>query len=58
MYLLPFLILCDCIIDIVQVEGAPAVLRKGVKKEEAEQIKEKLEAAGAKIVLDWMVLSV
>ena len=52
MYLLPFLILCDCIIDIVQVEGAPAVLRKGVKKEEAEQIKEKLEAAGAKIVLD------
>lgn len=26
------------------VEGAPAVLRKGVKKEEAEQIKAKLEA--------------
>ncbi|KAL4517547.1 hypothetical protein Ndes2526B_g00753 [Nannochloris sp. 'desiccata'] len=34
------------------VEGAPAVLRKGVKKEEAEQIKAKLEAAGAKIVLE------
>lgn len=34
------------------VEGAPAVLKKSVNKEEAEQLKSKLEAAGAKISLD------
>lgn len=34
------------------VEGAPAVVKKGVKKEEAEQIKATLEAAGAKVVLE------
>ena len=33
------------------VEGAPAVLRKGVKKEEAEQIKAKLEAGTQKAIL-------
>mmetsp|Transcript_22527 Transcript_22527/g.20012 ORF Transcript_22527/g.20012 Transcript_22527/m.20012 type:complete len:108 (+) Transcript_22527:160-483(+) len=30
-----------------QVEGAPVWIKKEVKKEDAEQIKEKLEAAGA-----------
>lgn len=34
------------------VEGAPAVVKKGVKKEEAEAIKAQLEAAGAKVVLE------
>tara|TARA_B100000700_G_scaffold273059_1_gene317114 strand:+ start:114 stop:488 length:375 start_codon:yes stop_codon:yes gene_type:complete len=33
------------------VEGAPKSLKKGVAKEEAEQIKTKLEAAGAKVEL-------
>lgn len=28
----------------VQVEGAPTLVKKGVKKEEAEEIKKKLEA--------------
>ena len=33
------------------VEGAPSTLREGVAKEEAEEIKKKLEEAGAKITL-------
>ena len=32
-----------------KVEGAPCVLKEGVKKEEAEEIKKKLEAVGAKV---------
>jgi large subunit ribosomal protein L7/L12 len=31
------------------VEGAPKTVKEGVKKEEAEQIKKKLEEAGAKV---------
>ena len=31
------------------VEGAPKTLKEGVTKEEAEEIKKKLEAAGAKV---------
>ena len=33
------------------VEGAPKELKTGVKKKEAEEIKKKLEAAGAKVEL-------
>jgi len=33
------------------VEGAPAVIKEGVKKEEAEEMKKKLEEAGAKVTL-------
>jgi len=33
------------------VEAAPKLVREGVKKEEAEEIKKKLEAAGAKVEL-------
>ena len=33
------------------VEGAPKTLKEGVKKEEAEEMKTKLEAAGAKVEL-------
>ena len=33
------------------VEGAPKPLKQGVKKEEAEQMKKSLEAAGAKVTL-------
>lgn len=33
------------------VDAAPKPIKEGVKKEEAEQIKQKLEAAGAKIEL-------
>ena len=33
------------------VEGAPKPLKKGVKKEEAEEMKKTLEAAGAKVTL-------
>lgn len=33
------------------VDGAPADLKSGVKKEEAEEIKKKLEEAGAKVEL-------
>ena len=33
------------------VEGAPKALKEGVKKEEAEEMKTKLEAAGAKVEL-------
>lgn len=31
------------------VEGAPKVVKEGVKKEEAEQLKKKLEEAGAQV---------
>ena len=33
------------------VEGAPKTVKEGVKKAEAEEIKKKLEAAGAKVEL-------
>jgi large subunit ribosomal protein L7/L12 len=33
------------------VEGAPIMVKEGLKKEEAEDIKKKLEAAGAKVTL-------
>lgn len=33
------------------VDGAPKVLKEGVKKEEAEAMKKKLEEAGAKVTL-------
>jgi large subunit ribosomal protein L7/L12 len=33
------------------VEGAPQPLKQGVSKEEAEELKKKLEAAGAKVEL-------
>ena len=33
------------------VDGAPSTLKEGVKKEEAEEIKKKLEAVGAKVEL-------
>lgn len=33
------------------VEGAPKTLKEGVNKEEAEEMKKKLEAAGAKVEL-------
>ncbi|TSC52980.1 MAG: 50S ribosomal protein L7/L12 [Parcubacteria group bacterium LiPW_39] len=31
------------------VDGAPKIVKEGVKKEEAEELKKKLEAAGAKV---------
>jgi large subunit ribosomal protein L7/L12 len=33
------------------VEGAPATLKAGVKKEEAEEMKAKIEEAGGKVAL-------
>jgi large subunit ribosomal protein L7/L12 len=33
------------------VDGAPKVVKEGVKKEEAEEVKKKLEEAGAKVTL-------
>lgn len=33
------------------VDGAPKVVKEGAKKEEAEEIKKKLEEAGAKVTL-------
>ena len=33
------------------VDGAPKVIKEGAKKEEAEELKKKLEAAGAKVEL-------
>lgn len=33
------------------VDGAPAMLKEGMKKEEAEDFKKKLEEAGAKVTL-------
>ncbi|MEI7689257.1 MAG: 50S ribosomal protein L7/L12 [Candidatus Nomurabacteria bacterium] len=33
------------------VDGAPSVLKEGLKKEDAEDFKKKLEAAGAKVTL-------
>ncbi|MCS7264341.1 MAG: 50S ribosomal protein L7/L12 [Armatimonadetes bacterium] len=34
------------------VEGAPSVLREGISKDEAQKIKEKLEAVGATVEID------
>ena len=34
------------------VEASPAVLKKGLKKEDAEAIKEKIEKVGGKVVLE------
>jgi len=34
------------------VESAPSVIREGVSKEEAQKIKEKLEAVGATVEID------
>jgi large subunit ribosomal protein L7/L12 len=34
------------------VEGAPTVIKKGLKKEDAEAIKEKIEKVGGKVVLE------
>jgi len=34
------------------VESAPKAVREAVAKEEAEQVKEKLEAAGAKAAIE------
>lgn len=33
------------------VEGAPAMLKEGMKKEEAEELKKKIEEAGGKVTL-------
>jgi large subunit ribosomal protein L7/L12 len=33
------------------VDGAPSILKEGLKKEDAEDFKKKLEAAGAKVTL-------
>lgn len=33
------------------VDGAPSMLKEGMKKEEAEEIKKKIEAAGGKVEL-------
>ncbi len=33
------------------VDGAPSMLKQGMKKEDAEELKTKLEAAGAKVTL-------
>ncbi len=33
------------------VDGAPAMIKQGVKKEEAEEIKKKIEEAGGKVTL-------
>lgn len=33
------------------VDGAPGIIKEGVKKEEAEEMKKKLEEAGAKVTL-------
>lgn len=33
------------------VDGAPSMLKQGMKKEDAEELKKKLEAAGAKVTL-------
>lgn len=33
------------------VDGAPSVVKEGVKKEDAEEMKKKLEEAGAKVTL-------
>lgn len=34
------------------VEAAPSVIKEGIGKEEADQIKEKVEAAGAKVTIE------
>ena len=33
------------------VDGAPKMVKEGIKKEQAEEIKKKLEEAGAKVTL-------
>ncbi|MBI3572486.1 50S ribosomal protein L7/L12 [Candidatus Kaiserbacteria bacterium] len=33
------------------VDGTPSILKQGMKKEDAEELKKKLEAAGAKVTL-------
>jgi large subunit ribosomal protein L7/L12 len=33
------------------VDGAPKVVKEGIKKDEAEELKKKLEAAGATVEL-------
>ncbi|MDE2057881.1 MAG: ribosomal protein L7/L12, partial [Patescibacteria group bacterium] len=33
------------------VDGAPSLVKQGLKKEEAEELKKKLEEAGAKVTL-------
>ena len=38
-------------ISKTEVEGAPKEVKAGVNKKEAEEIKQKLEAAGAKVEL-------
>ena len=40
------------------VEGAPKTVKEGVSKEEAEELKKKLEAAGAKVELKWYSVGV
>ena len=39
------------------VDGAPKIVREGVKKEEAEKIKKDLETAGATVTLKWTGLT-
>ena len=34
------------------VEAAPSVVKEGIGKEEADQIKEKIEASGAKVSIE------
>ena len=41
---------CACVCAR-QVEGAPAVVKKGLKKEEAEALSKVLQASGAKVTL-------
>ena len=38
-------------VELTEVDGAPKVLKEGASKEEAEDIKAKLEAEGAKVTL-------
>ena len=40
------------------VEGAPKEVKTGVKKQEAEEIKKKLEAAGAKVELKLSLIHI
>ena len=42
-----------CLLTVIhdQLEGAPKTVKEGVSKEEAEEVKKKLEAAGAKVEL-------
>ena len=40
-----------CRLCLVEVEGAPKPVKEGAKKDEAEEIKKKLEEAGATVEL-------